>query len=79
MMWTALPLWLLSLILYQMVLRYGAYFSVLTGFAMLIGNVIFAFLRNPFPLEVPFDDKRLVFHYGWCFNLCLVTGETSRW
>lgn len=74
MLWTAFALWLLALILFNMVLRYGGYVSVMTGLSMLIGNIIYATYRNPNQLEIPFEDGHMRFHWGWCFWLSLVTG-----
>lgn len=73
---TAFALWLLALILFNMVLRYGGYVSVMTGLSMLIGNIIYATYRNPNQLEIPFEDGHMRFHWGWCFWLSLVTGIT---
>lgn len=74
MLWTAFSLWLLSLILFNMVPRYGGYFSIATGVCMLIGNIIYSTYRNANQLVIPFDEGKLHFHWGWCFWLCLVTG-----
>lgn len=86
MLWTALPLWWLSLILFNMVPRYGGFFSIMTGASLIIGNIIWARVRNPLDLAFPMyfdgcrdgasDHTRCVMrlHYSWCFWLCLVTG-----
>jgi hypothetical protein len=74
MLWTALPLWLLSMILFKMVIRYGAYFSLLTGLSMLSSNAIWAGFQNPNPLVIPFEDGHLKFTWGWSFWLCVFTG-----
>lgn len=86
MLWAALPLWWLTLILFNMVPRYGGYFSIMTGAALLIGNIIWAAVRNPLDLAFPmyFEGCRqgasdntgciMKLHYAWCFWLCLVTG-----
>ena len=87
---TALPLWLLTLILFNMVPRYGGFFSVMTGLSLLIGNIIFAAVRNPLDLAFPmnFDGCRegdsdntgcvMKLYYSWCFWLCLVTGKFTH-
>lgn len=53
MLWSAMPLWLLAVILFNMVPRYGGYFSMMTGASLLIGNIIFANLRNANQLRFP--------------------------
>ena len=84
---TALPLWWLTLILFNMVPRYGGYFSLMTGLSLIIGNMIWAFVRNPLELAFPmyFEGCRkgasdhtgcvMKLHYSWCFWLCLATGK----
>ncbi|GBO04566.1 Dual oxidase maturation factor 1 [Araneus ventricosus] len=76
-MWMAFPLWLLSNILFFMVIRYGAYFLSLTGGCLLLSNVLFASVRNDVPLDLRFQSKALVLHYDWCFWLVLFT-DTFR-
>ncbi|XP_035207012.1 dual oxidase maturation factor 1-like isoform X2 [Stegodyphus dumicola] len=73
-LWMAFPLWLLTNILFFMVIRYGAYFLSLTGGCLLLANILFASIRNAVPVEIRFDSKPLVLHYGWCFWLVLFTG-----
>ncbi|CAL1264849.1 unnamed protein product [Larinioides sclopetarius] len=70
----AFPLWLLSNILFFMVIRYGAYFLSLTGGCLLLSNVLFASVRNAVPADLRFQSKALVLHYDWCFWLVLFTG-----
>lgn len=79
MLWTALPLWILSAILFKMVIRYGAYFTVMTGLSMLIANMCYASIRNANELGIPFQtDKHetelIRFTWGWSFWLCMATG-----
>lgn len=75
LLWLAFPLWLLSNILFLVLLRYGAYFLIMTGTSMCTANVIKHFLRNPLELTIPFSAEHiLVFHYGTAFWLCLGTG-----
>ncbi|XP_002732268.1 dual oxidase maturation factor 1-like [Saccoglossus kowalevskii] len=73
-MWLAFPLWLLTNILLLLVLRYGAFFMALTGIDMLLANLLFATLRSGPDLTIPFEDATLMFKYGWCFWLNLITG-----
>ncbi|XP_071951958.1 dual oxidase maturation factor 1-like isoform X2 [Antedon mediterranea] len=83
MLWTAFPLWLLSNILFFMVLRYGAYFLMLTGGSLLTGNILYSSIRyGSQPLRIPFvtEDNPadgLEFHKGPHFMLCLFTGLIS--
>lgn len=74
MVWAALPLWILSLILFKMVIRYGAYCSVMTGTSLMVANIIYSYLRNSNQLEIPFPDATLNFHWGWSFWMCLSMG-----
>lgn len=74
MVWAALPLWILALILFKMVIRYGAYFSLMTGGSLLIANIIYATHRNANQLEIPFPEGKLVFHWGWSFWMCMSMG-----
>ncbi|XP_062605745.1 dual oxidase maturation factor 1-like isoform X1 [Saccostrea cucullata] len=75
MMWLALPLWVLTIILFFILLKYGAYFLMLTGGVMVIANIIWATLRNPFELLIPFSaEHKLEFHFGASFYLNLFTG-----
>lgn len=73
-MWMAFPLWLLSNILFFMVIRYGAYYLSLTGGCLLLTNLLFATIRNAVPVAIRFQSKPLTLHYGWCFWLVLFTG-----
>ncbi|XP_035667437.1 dual oxidase maturation factor 1-like [Branchiostoma floridae] len=77
MLWTAFPLWIITNILFCMFIRYGAYFMMLTGGVMLLGNLIFHFLRFGPVLAVPMGTATLVFHYGWCFWLNLAVGSVT--
>jgi len=78
---------LLTLVLFNMVPRYGAYFSLMTGASLLVGNAIWTYVRNPLDLVLPmyYDGCRdgasdhtgcvMTLHYSWCFWLCLATGK----
>lgn len=71
----AFPLWLLSNILFFMVIRYGAYYLSLTGGCLLLSNFLFATIRNAVPVEIYLESQPLKLHYGWCFWLVLFTGR----
>ncbi|GIX97150.1 dual oxidase maturation factor 1, partial [Caerostris extrusa] len=73
-LWMAFPLWLLSNILFFMVIRYGAYFLSLTGGCLLLTNVLFDCIRNAVPPDIRFQSHPLTLRYGWCFWLVLFTG-----
>uniref|UniRef100_A0A0B6ZY84 Dual oxidase maturation factor 1 n=1 Tax=Arion vulgaris TaxID=1028688 RepID=A0A0B6ZY84_9EUPU len=74
-LWLAFPLWILSNILFFVLLRYGAYFLALTGASMITSNIIWATMRNPNDLKIPFTtDNVLTFSYGGAFWVCLITG-----
>ncbi|KAK7493337.1 hypothetical protein BaRGS_00015463, partial [Batillaria attramentaria] len=75
LLWLAFPLWLLTNILFFVLLRYGAYFLAMTGAVMITANIIWATLRNVNDLVIPFTDKNmLVFSYGGTFWVNLITG-----
>lgn len=74
-LWLAFPLWILTNILFFVLLRYGAYFLMMTGACMITSNIIWATLRNVNELIIPFTDhSQLVFSYGGAFWVCLITG-----
>ncbi|CAG5127260.1 unnamed protein product [Candidula unifasciata] len=74
-LWLAFPLWILSNILFFILLRYGAYFLALTGLSMITSNIIWTTLRNPLDLKINFTSEDvLVFSYGPAFWVCLITG-----
>ncbi|PVD38821.1 hypothetical protein C0Q70_01444 [Pomacea canaliculata] len=74
-LWLAFPLWILTNILFFVLLRYGAYFLVMTGAAMVTSNIIWATLRNVNELKIPFSDKHVLeFAFGGSFWICLITG-----
>ncbi|XP_052704329.1 dual oxidase maturation factor 1-like [Crassostrea angulata] len=75
MMWLALPLWIITVILFFILLKYGAYFLMLTGATMVGANIAWASLRNVNELIIPFSaEHKLEFHFGPCFYVNLVTG-----
>ncbi|XP_064475303.1 dual oxidase maturation factor 1-like isoform X2 [Ornithodoros turicata] len=78
LLWTAFPLWLLSNIVFLMVLWYGAYLLLMTAACLLAGSTVYATVRNSIPLEIPFyyEDQLVVLktHYGWCFWMNLING-----
>ena len=49
------------MILFYMVLRYGGYFMMMTGGCLLMGNILYANIRNAFELVIPFRDGFLEF------------------
>ncbi|XP_064610139.1 dual oxidase maturation factor 1-like [Liolophura sinensis] len=75
MLWLAFTTWLMANILFFVLLRYGAYLLMITGGCMVVANILFATIRNPNVLVIPFTtDAKLEFVYGWGFVLCLITG-----
>ncbi|KAK7111587.1 dual oxidase maturation factor 1-like [Littorina saxatilis] len=74
-LWFAFPLWILTNILFFVLLRYGAYMLMLTGATMVTANIIWATLRNPFDLVIPFTaDDMLTFDFAGSWYICLITG-----
>ncbi|XP_053392446.1 dual oxidase maturation factor 1-like isoform X2 [Mercenaria mercenaria] len=74
MLWLCFPLWLLTNILFFVLLRYGAYFLIMTGGSMIIANIIWASLRNLNELKIPWEDGIMEFSYGGSFYVSLITG-----
>ncbi|RWS22293.1 hypothetical protein B4U80_02835 [Leptotrombidium deliense] len=78
--WFAFALWLLTNILFQMVIQYGALLLVFTGKILVFANILYCNIRNPIPLEIPFesvDGKSTVWlkpSFSWCYYLNLVNG-----
>ncbi|XP_022909299.1 dual oxidase maturation factor 1-like [Onthophagus taurus] len=72
--WTAFPCWIIANILFKAVVQYGAIFLGLAGGFLLLGNFLWAVIRNPLPLVIPFEDDILKFSYGSSFWITLITG-----
>lgn len=70
----AFPLWLLTNILFFVLLRYGAYFLIMTGLSIITANIIWATLRNFNDLKIPWEDGVMEFSYGGSFYISLLTG-----
>ncbi|XP_060567555.1 dual oxidase maturation factor 1-like isoform X2 [Ruditapes philippinarum] len=74
LMWLCFPLWVLTNILFFVLLSYGANFLMLTGTCMIVANIIWATLRNPLELKIPWEDGIMEFSYGGSFYITLITG-----
>ncbi|KAB0796982.1 hypothetical protein PPYR_11043 [Photinus pyralis] len=74
LIWTAFPCWLLAVILFRSVIRYGGYFLFLTGCLLILANITWSVVRNPADLVIPFEDAEIVMKYGFSYWLCLFTG-----
>lgn len=74
MLWLCFPLWLLTNIFFFILIRYGAYFLTFTGLCMIIGNIIWATIRNVNELKIPFEDGVMEFSFGGAFYISLITG-----
>ncbi|XP_069693066.1 dual oxidase maturation factor 1-like [Periplaneta americana] len=73
-MWAAFPCWFLANFLFLSVIRYGAYFTVLTGALQLLACLLWVVIRNPNPLIIPFEDGCIKTTYGANFWLTLISG-----
>lgn len=71
---TSLVTWLISNILLCFILSRGMLMLTLTGCLMIIASFVYHFMQPFIPLDIPFSDGFLRFHYGWCFWLCLSAG-----
>lgn len=59
--------------------RFGAYMTMIMGGFMIVGNILFASIRNAEPLIIPFDaGTSLHPNFGWSFWLNLIAGEWSH-
>ncbi|CAH1797388.1 unnamed protein product [Owenia fusiformis] len=74
MIWLAFPLWIIANILSFMVIRYSSYLLGMTGGCLLIANIVYASVRNPTDLTIPFEDDIMKLAWGWTFWLNLVNG-----
>ncbi|KAK2164702.1 hypothetical protein LSH36_60g05048 [Paralvinella palmiformis] len=75
MIWLSFSLWVLTLILFKMVVVYGGVISLLTGLSLLIANCIYGLMRNKNELVIPLTAEAVLdTTYGWCFWLCLING-----
>jgi len=77
---TAFCCWIIANILFFMNPRLGAYMTMIMGGFMLVGNILWASIRNFNDLVIPFDNHEvgpveLEPHYGWCFWLNMVAGK----
>jgi hypothetical protein len=61
------------------VIRYGAYFTVLTGALQLLACLLWAVIRNPNPLIIPFQAGNITTIYGTNFWLTLVSGDEIKY
>ncbi|XP_052265458.1 dual oxidase maturation factor 1-like [Dreissena polymorpha] len=73
-LWLCFPLWILTNVLFFVLLKYGAYCLVLTGVCMLISNVIWSTWRNVNDLKIPFEAGFMEFSFGGSYYVCLITG-----
>ncbi|XP_043197075.1 dual oxidase maturation factor 1-like [Amphibalanus amphitrite] len=74
LIWAAFPCYLLANIFQFMVLRYAALFTMMTGLLQIIACIIWAAVRNPVPLVVPFEEGVLRTRFGAHFYLTLING-----
>ncbi|KAG0728604.1 Dual oxidase maturation factor 1 [Chionoecetes opilio] len=72
--WTAFPLYLLTIILFKMVIRMAAQTLILTGTLLTSASLIWAFNRNHKELQIPFEDGMLTTKFGIHWYLSLVMG-----
>ncbi|XP_054159680.1 dual oxidase maturation factor 1-like [Oppia nitens] len=80
LMWLSVPLFVLSNILFQMVIQYGALFLIMCGSSLITANIVYSLIRNPIPLRIPFEQYisgqtvYLMPHFSWCYYLNLING-----
>ena len=71
---SAFPCWLLANFLFLSVIRYGAYFTALTGAFQIMACILWSVIRNPNELSIPFENEELTLKYGGNFWLTLISG-----
>lgn len=75
--WTAFPLWIVTMVLFKMVIRIAAQTLALTGIMLLSAAIIWATNRNYTELQIPFEDGILTTTYGVHWYLALVMGSLA--
>lgn len=73
-----MPCWFLANLLFLSVIRYGAYFTVLTGLLQLLACLLWASIRNINPLIIPFEDGYITTKYGVSFWLTFTSGDAVK-
>lgn len=67
--------YLLAILLYIFVIRYGAWFTVTTGLVMILACFSFGLIiYNDPEFKIPFQDGVLEPEFGWSWYLVLFTG-----
>jgi len=76
MLWLAFCAWLVTNALFMLNVRTGAQGLIVTGWLMLMANILYAgtLSWNYNPFVIPFQDAVITPVYGWCFWLCLAVG-----
>lgn len=72
---TAFSLWILTIVLFKMVIRMAAQALTLTGLMLLCASLIWAFNRNYTELQIIFEDGILTTSFGIHWYLSLVMGK----
>ncbi|XP_069939537.1 dual oxidase maturation factor 1 isoform X2 [Cherax quadricarinatus] len=74
--WTAFPLWILTVILFKLTISYAAQMLALTGSMLTCAALIWAGNRNFIELEVPFSPPNGILRtvYGVHWYLALIVG-----
>ena len=67
-------MWIVSNVLIGFVVARGAALWVITGVLMITADVVYDTLQPIQPLQIPFKDGSLTFHYDWCFWLQILSG-----
>ncbi|PSN41138.1 hypothetical protein C0J52_05203 [Blattella germanica] len=71
---SAFPCWLIANFMFSSVIRYGAYFTLLTGVFQLLACLLWAVIRNSNELVIPFEHGNLTTKFGPNFWVTLVSG-----
>ncbi|ODN03668.1 Dual oxidase maturation factor 1 [Orchesella cincta] len=79
-LWFAFGTWLITNILFCMVIRTAAFFLFITGCLQISAVAVWTFVRNPIELQIPFQsadgfkDIHLKTHYGLDYYLVFANG-----
>ncbi|XP_065907308.1 dual oxidase maturation factor 1-like isoform X2 [Dysidea avara] len=78
LLWLAFAVYLITMILFWLVIRYGAISMIWLGVLMILAIFFFGIITiNDPELLIPFgpgEDNTIDPHFGWSFYLCMLTG-----
>ncbi|XP_052769782.1 dual oxidase maturation factor 1-like isoform X2 [Mya arenaria] len=73
-LWFCFPMWLLTNVLFFVLIKYGAISLAFTGLCMVVANILWSSWRNVNDLRIPWEAGVMEFKYGGSYYICLITG-----